>query len=71
MNTTPQSIQHPAPRRSKLLLSIPETAHDLCVSERTVWRLIAAGQLARVKCGRSIRITSASIRAFVERGGTR
>lgn len=45
---------------------IPEVAAMLRVCERTVYRLLASGQLKRTKVGRSTRITSASVRAYID-----
>lgn len=59
-----------SPTRPKLLLTVREAGEQLSVSARSVWRLIASGDLAVVRCGRSVRATAESIAAFVRRGGT-
>jgi excisionase family DNA binding protein len=51
------------------LLRVREVAADLAVSIRTVWRLIASGELAAVRIGRSVRITRDSLSTFIENGG--
>lgn len=56
-----------------LLLKIPEAAELLAIGRSTVYELIALGQLETVHIGRSVRVTVASIEAFVdrERSGSR
>jgi len=53
--------------------SVPvrDVANTLRVSTRTVWRLLAAGHLDRVKAGRATRVPTSSVRAFIANGGTR
>ena len=48
------------------LLTVPQAAAALAVSERTVRSMIAAGALPIVRVGRAIRIHSDDLRAFVE-----
>ncbi len=55
---------------TRLLLTVPETAAMLGVSDRTVWRLIGQGELALVRCNRAARVTAESIERFIDRGGT-
>lgn len=52
-----------------VLLTIPETAKRLHVSVMTVRRLLARGELARVRIGRAVRVTEASVVEFAKRGG--
>ena len=56
-----------------LLLKIPEAAELLAIGRSTVYELIALGHLETVHIGRSVRVTTASIEAFVdrERSGSR
>ena len=68
MTTPLQSDQGTA---TKLLLSVAEAAHALAISERTVWRLLASGDLQQVRCGRCSRVLAASIEAFIAKGGSR
>lgn len=49
-----------------LALTLAAAAECLSVSPRTVRRLMDAGQLRRVSIGRSVRVSAASVRAFVE-----
>lgn len=49
------------------LLSVREAAGQLGVSERTVCRLLTAGELPRVKIGRRTLIAPQDVRAFVHR----
>ena len=51
----------------KLLHSIPETVTILSLSRSSVYELIDAGELVRVKVGACALITAASVDAFVER----
>ncbi|MCC6677934.1 MAG: helix-turn-helix domain-containing protein [Phycisphaerales bacterium] len=70
MSSVTLASHESAVRRSKLL-TIRQAGHDLSCSTRTVARLMTLGELARVKLGRSVRITSASVDALIERGGVR
>lgn len=51
------------------LMKITEAARELTVSTRTAWRLIGHGDLASVRVGRAVRVTRASLIAFIARGG--
>jgi excisionase family DNA binding protein len=53
------------------LLTVQQAAAALATSQRTIWRLIGQGELIKVQVGRSVRITQASISAFVARGGAK
>ena len=50
-----------------LLLKIPEAAELLAIGRSTVYELIAFGHLETVPIGRSVRVPTASIEAFVDR----
>ena len=50
-----------------LLLKIPEAAELLAIGRSTVYELIALGHHNAVHSGRSGRVTTASIDAFVDR----
>jgi excisionase family DNA binding protein len=52
-------------------ISVRFTATELSCSERSVWRLLASGQLKSVRIGRSVKITRESIDAFIAKGGAR
>ena len=54
-------------RTVALLLRIPEAADLLAIGRSTVYELIALGHLETVHIGRSVRVTTASIEAFVDR----
>lgn len=59
---------------SDRLITIPDVADRLAVSKRTVERLVAAGEIAVVRLGGSIRFLPADIDELVRRrrtGGTR
>lgn len=47
------------------LLKIPQVAERLQVSERTVHRLIASGELAATRIGRSVRISEQALKALL------
>jgi excisionase family DNA binding protein len=49
------------------LLTVPEVAAELAVHRRTVERLIADGQLRRVRVGRSSRIRRDDLAEFIRR----
>ena len=53
------------------LLSVRQAADVLATSERTIWRLLGQGELIKVQIGRSVRITRASVMAFIARGGAK
>ena len=52
------------------LLTVKNVAKRLQVSERTVHRLIDAGELAVIRIGRSVRITETALHALLTRGDT-
>lgn len=55
-------------RSDRLLLTLPQAAHTLTISKRTLERLIAAGDFpAPVKIGRSSRVPMADLAAYLER----
>ena len=55
-------------RTSPQLLRVPEAAKILGVSDRTIWSLLDAGDLRRVRLGRrATRISLSDLNAFVER----
>jgi excisionase family DNA binding protein len=52
------------------LLRVPEVAKTLAISVRSVWRLITLEELGVVRIGKAVRITGASLDAFIAKGGT-
>lgn len=52
---------------SRLLLKVTEAADALAIGRSTVYELIAGGHLETVHIGRAVRVTRASVEAFVER----
>jgi excisionase family DNA binding protein len=48
------------------ILTIPQVAEYLSVSERTVWRMIADGRLATIKFGSSTRIRESELSRFLD-----
>lgn len=59
----------PAPEATRKLVTIPDAARMLSISERSAWRLVSTGELSSVKLGRSTRITVESIERLIDRGG--
>lgn len=59
------------PARYGHLLTIPDAAARLRVSESTVWRWVYGGKLPSVKLGKARRIRAESLERFVEQGETR
>jgi excisionase family DNA binding protein len=55
--------------RPNSLLSVPDVAKRLYVSEKTAWRLLGRGELAKVKVGSRTLVTPESVDAFIARGG--
>jgi len=67
-----RSDQHGNPgSEERQLLSVKQAAEMLATSQRTVWRLLGQGEVAKVQVGRSVRITKASVSAFIARGGAK
>jgi excisionase family DNA binding protein len=50
---------------------VARAADELGVSPRTIWRLMAKGELERVQIGRAVRVKASSIEAFLAKGGRR
>ena len=55
------------PPRDKLLLTLPEGAAELGVGIDTMYRLVASGQLRRLKLGASTHVARADLQALCER----
>jgi excisionase family DNA binding protein len=51
----------------KLLLTAPDAAAALSISERTLWQLTKDGTIPAVRLGRSVRYDVAALRAWLER----
>jgi excisionase family DNA binding protein len=49
------------------LLTVPEAADALKLSERTVWRWIEAGEIETYRLGRAVRIAEDELVRFLER----
>ena len=52
------------PGREAALLTIAQVAERFSVSERTVWRLISAGDLVAIRLRRSTRILDEDLDAY-------
>jgi len=50
------------------LLNYRQAAERLAVSERTLWALVARGELPTVRIGRSVKIDPVDLEAFIQRG---
>lgn len=59
----PESVR-PA-SADKLLVDTREAARLLAVSPRTVWSMMARGELPTVRLGRAVRVRMADLEAFV------
>lgn len=57
----------PTPGIVEKLLTYKQAGELLGVTERTVWTLVADGELPRVRFGRSVRIDPADLRAYIDR----
>ncbi len=55
-------------RGEQRLLTVPEVAEFMRVSNMTVYRLIRAGDLAATRVGRSYRIWENDVRSYLTRG---
>lgn len=54
----------------KELLTIPQAAGRMTVSEKTTWRMVYAGKLEVVRIGRCVRITGKSVDDVIDGGTT-
>lgn len=63
---TPARVPAPAPPAAPLR-SVSDVATQLAVSERTVRRLIAAGDLVPLRIGRSVRVAEHELQAYLAR----
>jgi excisionase family DNA binding protein len=50
-----------------LLLTAPEAARALAISERTLWGLTDRGEVPCVRIGRAVRYALADLAAYIER----
>ncbi|MFM9995530.1 MAG: helix-turn-helix domain-containing protein [Phycisphaerales bacterium] len=67
MTTTP----HPPAPDDRILFKITEVAEATSLSTRSIWRLIAQGELTIVRCNRAVRVTRESVIHFCKKGGTK
>lgn len=51
----------------QLLLSVPQVAQALNITERFVWNLLKAGEIKRVRVGRRSMVTKQDLLEFIER----
>lgn len=78
----PSSTNHPArpaspalPARSEaaavpMAVSVQRAAELLDCGIRSIWKLLAAGELQRIQVGRAVRIPVKSIENYISRGGS-
>jgi excisionase family DNA binding protein len=59
------------PAMSRLGMSVPEAARQLGIGVRSVWRLIAAGELEARKIGRRTVIEAVTLNAYLVSRPTR
>ena len=62
-----KQIKNPEPDAAMPLETVAETAGHFSVSERTIWRWIAAGELPCARFGRTVRIRPKDREAFIRR----
>ena len=62
MNVTPATI--------RLLLKPNEAAQALALSPRKLWAMTASGEIACVRCGRSVHYDPVDLRSFIEKQKT-
>ena len=53
------------PKANRQFHTVSQIAGLLQISERTVWRWVATGELAVHRLGRSVRVLDADLRAFL------
>jgi excisionase family DNA binding protein len=63
-------LQNEQERPDRLAYSIQDAAHILSVSQNHIRNLLKNKTLERVRVGRRVTITAASLRRLVESGGT-
>ena len=61
-------MRAPHPSAQRHLLTVPETAETLRVSERLVWRYLADGVLPRVRLGGATRIRQSDLNRLIQEG---
>ena len=60
-----------APQTLPAVMRITEAASHLAVSPHSLYQMVARGEVASVKIGRSIRIPTESIASFIREGSLR
>ncbi|MHC5057875.1 MAG: helix-turn-helix domain-containing protein [Planctomycetota bacterium] len=70
------SLVKPQPKSSEsfqepLLLTVPEVAHLMGLSDKTVRREVVRGNLRTVRLGRSVRISRAELLSYIKRNERR
>ena len=57
-------------QEKKRLLTVPQAAQRLCISEKTTWRMVYGRKLEVVRIGRCVRITEDSVDKKIDDGTT-
>jgi excisionase family DNA binding protein len=55
-------------RKVAEMMTVPEAAEALALSQKTIWAWVHSRQLSSVKLGRSRRIPADAVRELIERG---
>ncbi len=69
--STSAEVQQQPAQLAPLLLNARDAARMLAISERTLWGLTAAGEIACIRFGRAVRYSVDDLRAFVARARSR
>ena len=56
--------------RRKTLLTVPQAAQRMTISDKSTWRMVYARKLEVVRIGRSVRVTEESVDDFIDGGTT-
>jgi excisionase family DNA binding protein len=56
--------------KKKILLTVPQAARRMTISEKSTWRMVYAQKLEVVRIGRSVRVTEDSVDGVIDMGTT-
>lgn len=56
--------------RRKTLLTVPQAAQRMTISDKSTWRMVYARKLEVVRIGRSVRVTEESVDDIIDGGTT-
>lgn len=57
--------------KERQLMNVQDVADQLAVSKGVVYRLIGENKIQSLRVGRHLRVTTESLKSFVEQGGAR